>query len=298
MEQPFDVVCVGHATLDRVALVAGRPPRDGRVYAADLAEGGGGPAATAAVTLARLGRRVAVVAAVGDDPAGRRIRDELAGEGVDIRDLELVDGARSPGSLIVADSRASTRTIIAFAGTAGPIQLRSGAIDRCRHAAWVHVDRRGYEPIRLVRHELRASRLSVDAGHAAWPIDLRSVDLFAPSADFLAARYPGLRRDRAMRAALEEGARAVVVTLGAAGSTARTADGSWRAAGFPVDVRSTLGAGDVFHGALLDALLRETAMPEALRWANMAAALSCRGLDGRSAIPTADELRRHPGARG
>lgn len=295
MEPRFDAVCVGHATLDHIALVVGRPPRDGRVYASDFAESGGGPAATAAVTLARLGRRVAFVGAVGDDPAGHRIREGLADEGVDIRDLELVDGARSAASLIVADGRAATRTIIAFVGTAGPIQLRSGAVERCRHAPWVHVDRRGYEPIRMVRYELGASRLSIDAGHPVWPIDLREVDLFAPSASFLAARYPGLRRERAMRAALDEGARAVVVTLGAAGSAARTPTGSWRAGAFQAETRSTLGAGDVFHGALLDAILREMPMPEALRWANAAAALSCRGLDGRSAIPTEDDLRRHLG---
>jgi sugar/nucleoside kinase (ribokinase family) len=57
-------------------------------------------------------------------------------------------------------------------------------------------------------------------------------------------------------------------------------------------VVSTLGAGDVFHGALLASLVRQASLDAALRAANAAAALSCRALDGRSAIPTLDELER------
>jgi len=59
-----------------------------------------------------------------------------------------------------------------------------------------------------------------------------------------------------------------------------------------VDVVSTLGAGDVFHGALLACLARRLALRDALVHANACAALSCRALDGRSAIPTWDELER------
>jgi sugar/nucleoside kinase (ribokinase family) len=55
---------------------------------------------------------------------------------------------------------------------------------------------------------------------------------------------------------------------------------------------STLGAGDVFHGALLAWLVRGEPLAEALRAANTAASLSCRALDGRSAIPTLDELEK------
>jgi sulfofructose kinase len=56
------------------------------------------------------------------------------------------------------------------------------------------------------------------------------------------------------------------------------------------DPVSTLGAGDVFHGALLAAFVRGLALAEALAFANECAALSCRALDGRSAIPTLAEI--------
>jgi sulfofructose kinase len=84
----------------------------------------------------------------------------------------------------------------------------------------------------------------------------------------------------------------VVVTRGAQGCTAYTQAGDVveaPAAAFDGLV-STLGAGDVFHGALLAALVREQPLADALDFANRAAALSCRALDGRSAIPTVEEV--------
>ncbi|HSO01736.1 MAG TPA: PfkB family carbohydrate kinase, partial [Gaiellaceae bacterium] len=61
------VVCVGLATLDTIFAVPRHPGPDDRVVATELAIAGGGPAATAAVALARLGTEVAFVGLVGDD---------------------------------------------------------------------------------------------------------------------------------------------------------------------------------------------------------------------------------------
>jgi len=67
------VVCVGLATLDTIFAVPELPEPDGRVFATDLAVCGGGPAATAAVALARLGVETYFVGAVGDDDTGAEI---------------------------------------------------------------------------------------------------------------------------------------------------------------------------------------------------------------------------------
>ncbi len=93
----------------------------------------------------------------------------------------------------------------------------------------------------------------------------------------------------------------VVATRGAGGSIGgrlppgtRLDDAGVRAeilmsSGFEVPVVSTLGAGDVFHGALLAGLARGLDLGAAMTLANAAAALSCRALDGRSAIPRWDD---------
>ena len=55
---------------------------------------------------------------------------------------------------------------------------------------------------------------------------------------------------------------------------------------------NTCGKGhpDVFHGALVAQLIQGHSLQEAMRRANAVAALSCRGLDGQSMIPTTTEL--------
>jgi sulfofructose kinase len=58
-----------------------------------------------------------------------------------------------------------------------------------------------------------------------------------------------------------------------------------RIAPFSVEVVSSLGAGDVFHGALLAGLVRELGLADAVKQANWVAAQSCTSIDGRSGIP-------------
>src|SRR5919201_6661928 len=103
MHGPSDpyVVCVGAATLDAIFAVPRHPAADDRVVASQLVRAGGGPAATAAVALARLGVPVFFVGAVGDDRAGADIRAGLEAEGVDVSELATIPGARSPQSSIL-----------------------------------------------------------------------------------------------------------------------------------------------------------------------------------------------------
>jgi sugar/nucleoside kinase (ribokinase family) len=130
--------------------------------------------------------------------------------------------------------------------------------------------------------------VSVDGGNPIEGLDLQDVSLYAPTAERLLAEFG------TAEAALEAGAELVVVTHGEHGSTATTSDGKRvEAPGVPCDgFVSTLGAGDVFHGALLAYLVWGARLQDALLAANTAASLSCRALDGRTAIPTFDELER------
>jgi sugar/nucleoside kinase (ribokinase family) len=276
------VVCVGLATLDTILAVPGPPPPDGRIVASELVVAGGGPAATAAVALARLGVPVFFAGVVGDDDAGRALREGLETEGVDVTALEVVEGARSPQSAILVDRIAGTRSIVHYPGTVPALSLRGRARELAAGAAWVHADHVGYPAVRG-----GGLRLSIDGGNPILDLDLAEVELYAPTERALAEQFGS------PAAALEAGARLVVVTRGAEGSSAVAADRPpVEASGVPVAAAGTVGAGDVFHGALLAWLMRGAELVDALRAANTAAALSCHALDGRSAIPTAEELER------
>ena len=271
------VVCVGLATRDTILAVPRHPGADELVLATDVAVAGGGPAATAAVALARLGIETSFVGAVGDDDTGAFIRDGLESEGVDVSELSVVTGRRSPESAIYVGP--GTRAIAAFRGEMGRLRLSARAERLVRDAEWVHVDQTGYGSVP------REVRLSIDAGNPVEGLDLRGVALYGPT-------DTGLQRDFGTpEAALAAGAEIVVVTRGAEGCTAYTNGDVLEAAATPLDDPvSTLGAGDVFHGALLAALVRQRSLADSLAFANRAAALSCRALDGRSAIPRLEEV--------
>ena len=289
------VVCVGGATLDTIVCVESYPAADERVEALDLVEAGGGAAATAAVAMARLGLDVAFVGAVGTDAAGTRIRAGLVDERVDVSLLVQIPDTRSARSVVIVDRHRGSRAIANLPPPRTSWRARKAAVETCLEADWVHADQWGY-PVLAEAAAHRSSwsgrpLLSLDAGNPVPDLELSGIDLFVPTEQRLLDLYPGMDLKEAMLAARADGAGRVVVTSGARGSAALGHDGVLCAPAFSVPIVSTLGAGDVFHGALIASLAVGRQLSEALLWANAAAALSCRALDGRSAIPDQAELK-------
>ena len=280
----FDVVCIGLLTSDLIVPMPGWPEPDGRMVVEPMTHAAGGPAATAAVAIARLGGSVAFIGAVPDDPDGSTLLAGLAAEGVRNDFVERRPG-RGAQSVILVDRAAGTRSILHASGV-GPDALDVAAREACASARWVHVDHAGH----ALASGVPSARLSVDDGNRVEGLELDGLGLYAPTRSALLARFPARSLETAVAAALNEGVRRVVVSLGQDGGLAADHTGAWRVSAARVDVVSTLGAGDVFHGALLAALVADHDLAEALRRANLAAALSCRALDGRSAIPTLAEL--------
>ena len=95
---------------------------------------------------------------------------------------------------------------------------------------------------------------------------------------------------RAARTLQERYNGVVVVTAGEQGSWCATDDELFHTPAFAVEVVDTTGAGDVFHGGLLYALLDGRPLRGALRFASATAALKCRLPGGRAGIPTLPQV--------
>jgi sugar/nucleoside kinase (ribokinase family) len=65
----------------------------------------------------------------------------------------------------------------------------------------------------------------------------------------------------------------------------------------PNGCRDTTGSGDAFHGGFLYGLLTGEEIESSLKIANAVAALKCRGLGARTALPTTVELREFLGGK-
>jgi sulfofructose kinase len=286
----IQAVCVGVVTIDTIALVDKYPSTDERVIAQEISRAGGGPAAVAAVALSRLGIKSAIVGTIGDDADGKEVLRIFEKEGVDTSGISIGTSATA-GSVIVASKEHSARAI----STRQPMvqaPINEAAKKLIAQAQWVHVDHVGVNRVA----ELGISRgngplISFDAGYGVETFDPITVDLFVPTDRQMALRYPGIDLAVALENDSMKAGNTVVATQGSAGSAGFSPEtGLVTAPGFTVDVMSTLGAGDVFHGALVAQLIQGFPLQEAMRRANAVAALSCTGLDGQSKIPTTTEL--------
>ena len=279
--------------MDTIALVDVYPDEDERVIAKEISRSGGGPAAIAAVALSRLGVRSAIVGTIGDDADGAQVMKIFAREGVDTTGI-CVGSTPTSGSVIVASRAYNSRAI----STRQPVKqeaLNSSAQELMRQAQWIHVDHVGIEHITgagFIRGN--GPLISFDAGYKVEKFDVSKVDLFVPTDRQMALRHPTTNLEIALERDAVAGKNIVVATQGAKGSMGFSAqNGLVNAAGFSVEVVSTLGAGDVFHGALVAQIIQGYGLQDALKRANAVAALSCRGLDGQSMIPTTSELNAY-----
>ncbi|MCA9862504.1 MAG: hypothetical protein KC432_05775 [Thermomicrobiales bacterium] len=286
-----DVIGLGHAALDTIGLTPRLPHLDDNVRLEDLTRQGGGPVAQALVTLVRLGATAGFVGRVGDDDAGALIRTGLAEEGVEVTHLQTAPGARSLQSMILVDKTTGKRSICAFRGTAGEIELDAQTRNYLCSGRFLHLDGHSVGSAVIAARQATRSgvRVCLDAGAGTDPGYLlpliRETQVLIAAEQFTVAASPNDTVVAGARRLMALGPEIVVVTQGERGSSTYTASTEFSTAPFPVDVIDTTGAGDVFHGAYLYGLLQGWDLASTAAFAGATAALKCTQLGGRAAIP-------------
>src|SRR4051794_8247940 len=216
--RPF-VMCVGSAALDLVMAVEALPLDDQRVPAQSAVLSGGGPAATAAVAISRLGTPVSFVGSVGSDDAGALIRDGLARSGVDVTHLTTAEGMSSPMSAGLVRSSVGTRALVAYRDSRAAIDVTLAVEALARAAAWIHADHAGFPAIRELRRRGVETPVSLDGGNPIADLDLGLVDLYVPAAPELLRWTGAATVAGALEAAFGLGTSVVIATQGETGSS-------------------------------------------------------------------------------
>jgi sugar/nucleoside kinase (ribokinase family) len=253
------------------------------------------------VTAARLGVRSRIVAVVGDDPTGRRIREGLDAEGVDTSAVRTRAGCRSAESIVLVEPTTGRRTILWNRGSGAPLKTGEIPPGLVEGALALLVD--GHHPDAQCSAVERASRAGVpvvlDAGslRSATRRLLPLVDHAIVSQGF-ARDWSGSDHGAALLAIRDAGPGAAVITLGERGCVGSAGDGVIALPALPAECADTNGAGDVFHGAYLAGLARGLAFPDRLRLANAAAGLQCRAPGPRAGIPGLNEALAAAGLAG
>jgi sugar/nucleoside kinase (ribokinase family) len=286
------VVGLGQCSIDHVALVDGFPPFAGKVAMRGYRRLPGGQIATALLACAKLGLRTAFVSSVGDDGVAELVLAPLRAAGVEVSRVLVMSGAASQLALIVVDERSGERTVVWHRDPRLTLPRERLAREDIERGRALHVDAGDPDAASWAARTARAAGLPVfaDVDTVGPGVDdvLRAVDFPIVSSQFAERRFGG--PDEALRGLAALGARFPVVTLGDRGALAGAPGGRLASPAFQVPVRDTTGAGDVFHGAFIVAVLEGAGPVRALRIANGAAAMNCRALGAQGGLPTRAEL--------
>jgi ribokinase len=297
------VAVVGSLNMDLVARVS-RMPQPGETLAGHaFAQVAGGKGGNQAVAAARLGAQVAMVGCVGDDAHGAHLRAGLEAQRIDCAALETSASAPTGVALIFVDD-SSQNSIVIVAGSNGEVTAEMVARHEAVLAAAEVVVCQLETPPQAVHAALAtAHRLGktviLNPAPATGPLPtawLPLIDYLIPN-ELEAATLTGLpvgTPDEAATAAAAlraQGARSVIVTLGAQGALAALGDAEPVKFAAPVvKAVDTTAAGDTFIGALAAQLAQREPVDAAIRFAQRAAAISVTRAGAQPSIPLRSEL--------
>lgn len=310
----LDVLALGEALID---FVADRPAPRLQDVAAFRRAAGGAPA-NLAVGVARLGRRSGLLGRVGADAFGHFLQETLTKNGVDVTQLAL-DPEHRTGLAFVSLGPGGERSFEFFRHPAADMFLapadvnpavvggarilhlgsNSLAVDPCRSAALAAIG--------AARSAGGIVSFDVNLRLALWPhpeLARERILAVLPEVDVLKvseeeAEFLRPRSSPGSFAAwgLEQGARLVAVTLGAAGCYLASPTATRAVPGFAVNAVDTTGAGDGFLAGLLHQLLAgdlqsEEDLVRAGRFAGAVGALVVTKKGAIPAMPTLAQVTR------
>ncbi len=293
----FDAVGFGLNAVDHLIVVPEYPVFDTKVQLINHQQASGGQTATAMVALQRLGLDTAYAGRFGSDAAGRFGFESLKSENVNIEFAEVIEGARNQIAFIIIDERNGERTIIWDRDERLGYRADEAPIALAYRGRVLHLD--AHDPPACVRMA-RAARAEgtivsadIDNVYDGLPELLPLIDILISSKEF-PHRLTGITEERASILELKAryGCAIVGLTKGVAGALVYCEGQFIESPAFevPGGCRDTTGSGDAFHAGFLYGLLSEKDVEESLRLANAVAALKCRSLGARSALPTRSEI--------
>jgi len=305
-----NVTVVGSLNMDLVVKAPRLPAVGETVTKGTFGTFPGGKGANQAVAAARLGARVGMVGAIGKDAFGSQLRDGLRRDGVDVSHVIEIDDAPSGVALITVGSQGQNTIVVApganWRMTTAHVDAAADLIARSQ-ILLIQLE----IPIETVTRaaEIASSakvRVVLDPAPAPEsPLPdrlIRLVDVINPNeVEAKVLTGTNVADERGARDAAERllamGCRSAVIKLGARG--AFVADGDTRAAvpGIHVDAVDTTAAGDAFAGALAVALGEGRPVMEAVRFANVAGAISVTRMGAQPSMPRRAEVVEFAAAR-
>ncbi len=293
----FDVVGFGTNAVDFLIQVPEYPKFDSKIELTEYTRSAGGEVATTVVGLQRLGIKTAYVGRFGDDDAGNYGLKTLIDEGVNTDFAEQIKGARTQIAFIIIDERNGERTIIwkrdkqlSYNETRLPAEIAT--LGKVLHFT-PHDTKACIKLAKIARENGTIVSIDIDKVFEGIEELLPLVDIFISSAEF-AEDLIGItdKKEALQELRSRYGYKVVGMTLGESGSLMLCEDQFIETKGYavPNGCKDTTGAGDSFRTGFLYGLLNGESVEQSAKMANAVAALKCREIGARTALPNTMEL--------
>lgn len=297
----FDIFGLDFPCLDLNVNIDGMPEANHGARIQDMSWQGGGKVSSGMVAAARLGAKCAMAAALGDDIYGRFCYQDFVRHGIDVDRVLLREGETSHLSVVLSDRKTQTRTILFRAGSVKPLEGEELDFSVLADSKYLYLaDARPLSRAAAEAARAAGAGVFMDADYYTEELAgmIPLIDVFVGSEFVFDALFPGKKGegDRALEEACREirsrGPRVCVFTFGEKGCAGLGEEGFFSLPAFAVEAKDTVGAGDVFHGAFLAALLKGKPLRECARYASAVSAIKCTRIGGRAGIPDEAVLER------
>ena len=304
---PFEVLTFGRSGVDIYPLQVGVGLEDVKTFGKFL----GGTTANVAVAAARLGRRVAIISGVGDDPFGRYVRQELRRLGVDDRFVIVNSEYLTPVTFCEIFPPDHFPLWFYREPTAPDLQVRPADLDldavRDTDLLWITTTGLSEEPSRESHFEALAARgrrrftvLDLDYRPMFWDTQshateqvqkaLPQVTVAVGNKEECEVAVGETEPDKAADALLDAGIELAIVKQGPKGVLAKSRTERVESPPIMIEPLNGLGAGDSFGGSLAHGLLAGWPLAKVLHHANAAGAIVASRLECSTAMPTEAEI--------
>ncbi|GAA0133358.1 ribokinase [Paenibacillus sp. YSY-4.3] len=299
MRQP-NIVVVGSLNMDIVVKVERTPEIGETLLGEEVHFIPGGKGANQAVAAARLGAKVTMVGAVGDDAFGAELRQSLEQNGVGAAAVRISAG-ESTGMASILLVQGDNQIVVV-----------PGANASCTpEDVYLHEELFAQADVVVLQLEIPVETVTAAAELArkygkivilnpapaqSLPEKLlENTDYITPNRSELGLLTELEVSGTAWKSAAEQlirmGPGQVVITLGSEGAAYMTEDGTMeKKSAHRVSVVDTTGAGDTFNGSLAYALGTGAGLEDAVSFAVAASALSVTKLGAQTGMPKYEEV--------
>lgn len=292
----FDVIGLGSCAVDLLGVVPSFPKPDSKNRMVRFIQQGGGPVATALVTLARLGAKVSFIGKLGNNEFSRFVINEFTQEGVDTSGIIKEEKAGPYFAFVVVDEKKGSRTIWWTDQMVSPLKEEELSKDFIGSCHILHLDEYDLPAALLAAHWAKEKGIkTVLDAETPKKKELLSliklIDYLIVPEEFALSFSGAGNLEKATQFFLKQGPGVVVVTQGDKGSFTSTKEKKFFQPAFNVPIIDTTGCGDVFHGAFIYGLLKNWPIEVTSEFASAVAAIKCKKLGGRAGCPSFKEAK-------